>query len=296
MARELNGTGLASDANLQGYWRLESDGTDSSSNEYDLTAVNAPSHTTGKFGNCVDLESTSSQYYTIADASSPDLEIAGDLSVVFWVKPETSADMPFVCLAGSGEDASDNILYFVRTDSSSKLQIVWEYGDGSNETVTTSTSDAITTGSWQHIVVVRDVSENKVTFYIDGSSEDVSYTNDATGGTDTDFFIGSFYGQAIVYDGLIDDVAVFDRVLTSNEVQNLVAGSFSPSISPSTSPSASSSLSPSPSPSVSPSASLSPSVSPSVSPSPSPLPSVVYYDSPRVKVERDDVEVKIITR
>ena len=54
MAIEVN-SGYVSDANLQGYWRFEGNGDDTSSNNYDLTAVNSPSYDTGQFGSGVDL-------------------------------------------------------------------------------------------------------------------------------------------------------------------------------------------------------------------------------------------------
>ena len=87
--REINANWLLNDANLQGYWRLESDGSDESSNGYDLTNSGA-SFVTGKFGNGVDLELTESDYLYIVDASCPNLEISGSQTWSAWVKAESS--------------------------------------------------------------------------------------------------------------------------------------------------------------------------------------------------------------
>ena len=88
MALEIINSPLYLDANMQGYWRLEANGNDSSANGYNLAGT-APTHTTGKFGNGADFESASSQYISIANASCPNLAITGSRTLSAWIKVES---------------------------------------------------------------------------------------------------------------------------------------------------------------------------------------------------------------
>ena len=84
---EIRRTALYSDASLQGYWRLETDGTDSSANGYNVSGT-APTYTTGRYGNGGDFEASSSQYLAIAGSSSANLNITGSQTWSAWVKLE----------------------------------------------------------------------------------------------------------------------------------------------------------------------------------------------------------------
>ena len=72
------------------------------------------------------------------------------------------------------------------------------------------------TNQWQHIVMLRDATTTK--FFIDGLQTPSTYTT--TPKTPTDFTIGSQNGLRF-FNGLIDDVRIYNRALSSNEVSQL---------------------------------------------------------------------------
>jgi hypothetical protein len=88
---------------------------------------------------------------------------------------------------------------------------------------------------WHHIAVVladdgsADVSE--VVLYVDGVAEDITVrppvavnTGDASGGLGTsDVVIGKFYrdGAELYFEGMIDEVRIYDRALSDGEVAEL---------------------------------------------------------------------------
>jgi hypothetical protein len=233
--KEIFTNALYSDANLQGYWRLESDGTDETSNNNDLTGVNTPTHSTGKFGNGVDLEASSSQYYSIADASQTGLDITGDISISAWIKlgqlPSTvGANFSIVTKDNTGVDRSYdwNIL-----SASNKMRFFYcSETDGSPNTFCDANYvfGADDLGKWMHVAVVVDVSSATVIFYMNGvvvSTTYVSQNATSIANSATDFIIGARKESDVVagfFDGVIDDVAIWDRALTDEEVLGLYTG------------------------------------------------------------------------
>lgn len=270
---ELNVNSLLSDANLQGYWQLESDGGDSGPNNYDLTAVNTPTFVTGKFGNGADLESGSSQYFTIADGSAPNLEISGSKSFGAWVKPESINAWQYIISKFHNVNQTGARMG-IRDSNVFRFQCK---GLTTNEAVDGTT--AAVAGTWYFVVGVYDSSATKLRIYVNAVKEGEVTASGSSTDSNTAFDIGSNSGDTHLepFDGIIDDAFVFNRALSDAEILSLYTG-----ISPSASVSPSVSKSPSLSPSVSPSVSLSPSVSPSVSVSPSISPSLSPSISPSI--------------
>lgn len=264
---------LINDANLQGYWRLESDGIDETANNNDLTAYSSPVHSTGKFGNGVDLELGDTDGYQ--NLSVAGIGVSGSQSWSAWIKPESINDSAVL--------------------SNDRLSLrginLYSQSDGTISFETNGTTPAqllsvatVSAGNWYHICGVYNAATNTKYIYVNGVSASVSVSGSPN--ARTVLYLGfrkvaTSDGYSNFFDGMIDDAAIWDRALTDDEVLSIYDGtinsaspSTSPSISPSISQSLSPSLSPSKSPSISPSqspsASLSPSKSPSISPSFSP--------------------------
>lgn len=77
------------------------------------------------------------------------------------------------------------------------------------------------TGAWHYFVVTRDAS-NKVDLYVDGGSANRLYTDAAETGN----CVFSVMGRAAVvsgqyYGGLLDDVRIYNRVLSTPEISSL---------------------------------------------------------------------------
>ena len=72
------------------------------------------------------------------------------------------------------------------------------------------------TYQWQHVVMLRDATTTK--FFIDGIQTPSTYTTAPK--TPTDFTIGSQNGLRY-FNGLIDDVRIYNRALTPSEVSQL---------------------------------------------------------------------------
>ena len=235
-AKELYYTPLANDASLEGYWRLESDGTDTHANGNDLTDTGSPTHTTGKFGNGVDLESGTPDYLSIVDGSQTGLDIPGDISISAWIKVESlGSNRPIVSKYDTGDDKRQ---YRFGIDADGKLEMNASddgTADGTHFIQWKTDDNVISTGTWYHVVYTLDISSETCVAYVGGVAKDISITIGTTLGVTlhngtAPFFIGQDFNGGISgndFDGIIDDVAIFSRVLTAAEIANLHAGTFS---------------------------------------------------------------------
>jgi len=220
-AQEINSTSLLTDANLQGYWRLESDGTDSGPNGYTLTENSAPVHTTGQFGNCVDLEAAGlDEYASIVHASCPNLSIAGAITLYAWIKRETTGAGNFEIVS---KMSNANAGYQLYIDGSNILHFTHRTIDLASTTALSSTA------VWYQVAGTWDGTNSRL--FVNGVAED---TDASAGSNDTNtvpFAIGcSFQGAGdtagAFFDGLIDDVAVFNRALSAADILALYNGTF----------------------------------------------------------------------
>ena len=84
----------------------------------------------------------------------------------------------------------------------------------------------INTGEWTHAAVTYKESADEVKIYIDGqlSESTTSHTIDMCTTNTEVIQIGGHSGTTRWFDGRIDDVRIYDRVLTTAEISNLANG------------------------------------------------------------------------
>jgi len=177
---------------------------------------------TGKIGpDCLEFDGTDDY---VSAGSVSELKINGDLTVSVWFRANTFGDAEYIVAQGiGGENVADNYLYLFRIDTTSgnDLGYLHEYSAGSDESQIFDVN--LSTGTWYHACIVRDVTANTVKLYINGvqGGSTFNYTNDPTGGSDGYFTIGNRYDQQTSpFDGLIDDVRIYNYARTAEQIYN----------------------------------------------------------------------------
>ena len=206
---------LYNDANLQGYWRLESDGTDSSDNGYNLTGT-VRGYVAGKFGNGADFELDNKDNLSIANASCPNLEISGSQTWQCWIKPES--------LTAGGY----NVVMTKRSSTVARGFTIYSSGvyfdcQGLSDGSIGNAYGNFVAGNWYHLVFVFDSAAGKTRLFVNGVKNEETVTGTMTAGTGN-FVIGGTSIHDQWFDGIIDDVAIWDRALTDAEVIGLYKG------------------------------------------------------------------------
>ena len=212
------------------YYRFdESSGTDA----YDDTGNNnatvtigatgsqttiAAAHTasaTGKYGRCMSFDGTD-DYADITNTFTP----TDDFTLSVWVKKSTSQSSYKAVVSTEPYAGTDNFGIWSNGD-------VWYIQAAGASNSVYITSDAITYGSWTHLSLVYDSNSSPyVKFYINGVLADSS-TDDPGTLTARQLHIGMYSGSNY-FDGLIDDVRVYNYARTAAQVmQDYNAGAAS---------------------------------------------------------------------
>src|SRR3990167_9797354 len=116
----------------------------------------------------LDLELSSSQYASIADASQTGLDLSTDFTVEAWVKLEklpSTAGAGFTMISKFRSDVNGGYEFAIR---SSDDKAVIRFGDASGNVTVGVGNTAITSGTWTHIAIAVDISVPSVEVYING--------------------------------------------------------------------------------------------------------------------------------
>ncbi len=237
-----------------------------------LTNVNTVTYAAGKINNGAVFTASSSQQFTCADTG---LGFTGNFSMSFWVKFTTlTGDYDFGTVAKSESAVGTGYKQvFYHTGSTHFIYLL--VFDSSHVSHAGQVSWAPSTGTLYHIVAMWDTGGN-MKFYVNGSQQGATQTGLGTSisASSDNFRLGFANGESYL-DGLLDEVGLYSRNLTTQEITDLYNGGTGDALT-----STSSSVSSSPSASASHSPSTSPSTSPSSSPSSSPSPSSSISSSP----------------
>ncbi len=202
---------------LLAWWKLdESSGTtaaDSSVNGKTATLTNAPSWVAGKFGNALSFSPGSAQS---AGAESVGLASLGTASISCWMQRNSSSARVMV---GCAIDTTAVFAINFTDDPG----ILFRTANGSATFAFSSVTASDT--SWHSVIVTFDGSQStdatKLLIYIDGTLDASPSFNGpipTTLSSQNAFRIGKVASESADSNGLIDDVRIYNRVLTQSEV------------------------------------------------------------------------------
>ncbi|MFC1754526.1 LamG-like jellyroll fold domain-containing protein, partial [Thermoproteota archaeon] len=151
-------------------------------------------------------------------------QLTGDISYGAWVNIASVVEDADIISSGSkGESLETNVLYALRMKPTGDIFYIHEYGEGANPTETYTFDVNLSTGIWHHLIITRDVSTNRITLYVNGTdSGSFTYVTDPEGGTSNNLSLG--IANALVdqrFHGTIDNVMIFNRTLSAEQITAL---------------------------------------------------------------------------
>lgn len=213
----------AQDASLVGWWKLdEGSGEtayDSSGNVYDGTIHGDPEWAFGIIDQALEFDG-------IDDYVVVPRMVGTDFTLMAWIKtslpgdavegdyPATGGDGLFFAGVLGGATNNDFILALVDT----------ELTFGVGNIAVGPTEQSVVTGDWVHIALTRSAESGDVSIYIDGAldtTDTITNTNPLTQNPSITF--GANTVHLHYYTGLMDDIRIYESVLTPEQIRNIVS-------------------------------------------------------------------------
>jgi len=220
------------DSRCVGCWYMESSATetDESGNNETLSESagdDIPASATKKFGTYSrDWENSGgeNEYLYHADGGSTDLNGANqDIVILTWVRVETD-NGAINDLVSKYDYGDGNKQFDLRADMSDDTFMFRLSNDGSSNNDVYGEA-VVTAGTWVHLVGYYDDSGSDLTCYYDNTEcgSPASYTGGMYDGNEI-FSVGMYWNSGTAarpYDGLMDDIAVFDEAITTVELGDI---------------------------------------------------------------------------
>ncbi len=188
---------------------------DKSGNRNNGTSVNSPASSFGRLGQSF-LFNGSSSYVSIPNSSSLNFG-SGDISVSFWVNSASTTDIHGLMRKGNAFNTNSTGWEIRLRSNSTQIEACVNGGLGTCPKVVASISSG-----WNHVVFVVSRTNASSSLYING----IYQTSMAHAPTYTDnqtLYLGA--GFDAFYSGHLDDLRVYNKKLTDNEIVNIYKNS-----------------------------------------------------------------------
>ena len=210
---------LPSDENLVGYWSFDEGkgdkAYDGSGNGNDGTLTNMADDdwVDGVAGSCLDFDG-SNDYVQVTNFS---VSSADEMTISAWIKVDDYSSLRTIT------SFNGRASFFILTDGKIRVEIQGSGGMRFN------TTTALNTGVLYHVVFTKDAQDlseaatsDMVKIYINGEEETLTTSSTGTNTDDNDTFnIGCYTSGNYHFDGIIDEVRVYNKKLTAAEVYAL---------------------------------------------------------------------------
>jgi hypothetical protein len=227
-AKAAAGSSAATDSSLMGEWHMDevdshgnagSSTPDSSGNGNDM-AIDGPTQVAGRWGNAFHFNGGGARL-------SPSVGYQpARLTAVAWVKGSPPGLFKDVLSQGDDPNSCSNASYSLYTSSNGGLSFY--IGTGTGRTINSAAAGpGIWDGNWHAVAGVYD--GTTVRLYVDGS--EIGAPTDATGSSidyspqdfpEDRFEVGDFFPcPGFEFSGAIDEVRIYSRALTAQEIAQL---------------------------------------------------------------------------
>ena len=165
-------------------------------------------------------------YYNLDAYGARYSELGGDISFAFWFR-QADLDADWHAIISFRNTSSNTLL--IESNSIGKLRVSYNLGASSQFLYDSTTT--IEDNTWYHIAIVFTSSSNAM--YINGVQDTGSYASgNSSIGYQLDAFsivniyIGNFTGAPNILEGYLDDLYIFNKALTLNDIELLYTDTF----------------------------------------------------------------------
>ena len=209
---------VATAYDMAGLWLFdEGSGTtasDSSPNANHGTLYNTPTWTTRTGGGgALSFDNASSEYVQVLNHAS--LQTTNSQTISFWINPDTFYGRQNPWNKSYGGEGT------ITLEPATQFNYYWgTAGSDTSPYQGVSSVSGLTAGQWTHVVLVRDLVNNYIRWYFNGSQvASVAPTYASAKASTANLRFGTGYAGAL--DGSLDEMMLLPYALTATEVANL---------------------------------------------------------------------------
>ena len=195
---------------------LRGDGTslDSTGNGHDGSLINGTSYAVGKLGQAFSFDGVNDH---ITVNASGDLEPSPEISVAMWIKATAGGGIKLLMDSSHGS-SNGNFGWAIQMTNAGAVGLA--YGNGSSFPAIDSTT-IIGDGTFHHFATTLDGTDMRI--YVDGVLEATSSYSGTPMGTGQQIRLGRHFSLNRQYNGLLDDVRIYNHALSGSEVLGLTS-------------------------------------------------------------------------
>lgn len=185
---------------------------DLSGNGFTGDPAGAVKRAPGRLGGALELDGGGGH---VAVKDAPELRLRGDLTVAFWMRKNAEAS-DWVRIVGKGGVSLR--MYGVWEEPGEGKKLLWQiYKEGGGTVVNLNSTFDVVAGKWHHVACLRR--GKLAVIYIDGRKDAQAEAEGAVVDTNDPFVAG--LGHHAPYNGALDDLRIYRRGLTDEEVLSL---------------------------------------------------------------------------
>ncbi|MCB1097391.1 MAG: hypothetical protein KDN22_17600 [Verrucomicrobiae bacterium] len=223
----------AASATLVGLWRFDDENANDSSafeNNGVLTEGEYSDDVPDALGEGKSLSLIEGEQY-IEVPHDVSLDITESMTITVWVKTDGEVAWDGILAKSPSDGSASNHAgnYELRIENGVRQPNFLYQRGGSNDTLfnTAEAGEPIEDGVWTHLAVTVQRGGD-LNYYVNGELVDTKTVEDTFGATnESPLYIGSRADFFTGFDGLMDDVAIFDGVLGATEIAAVMGGDFS---------------------------------------------------------------------
>ena len=205
----LNGLVEGADPSLVAWYRFDGDASDSSGNNLHGTEMGDPTYTDGVFGQAIDLDGNGDY---VDCGAPPEFDITDEITFMYWIQVR-QFDLEWNTVLSRGDDSWRSS----RASTNNFMEAAVGGTSGNYLYCVTPVDD----GQWHHIAATY----NGTTFdiYVDGELDASEPSTGQITASSYPLYIGdNSQATGRFWNGLIDDVIIFNRAFSQEEIQQVM--------------------------------------------------------------------------